>query len=122
MPLTYQIDTVKGLVTINGDYAEAADWRMLLTQIARDPACRPGLVFLRDLRRSSHPVSVEAVVGIIAVVRELWARLGVKRAAIVTGPGIDVPAMIAHALAECEHLPLQAFDFYDDAVEWLMAP
>jgi len=38
---------------------------------------------------------------------------------MVTRPGVDVPAVIAHALAEVEHIPLRAFTSYDDAMSWL---
>ena len=119
VPLAYAIDQQQGLVTITGDYAEPQEWRTLLTRIAADERCAPGFGFLRDLRGSHHPVSAEAVAGIIAVVREFWATLGVRRAAILTRPGIDIPATIAHALAEDERIPLRAFTSYDDALEWL---
>ena len=119
MPLTYRIDPELGIVTILGDYAAAADWRTLLTAVAEDADYRPGFGFLRDLRASTHPVNAETVIGIIAVVREFWSTLGVRRAAIVTRLGIDDPAVMAHALAENERLPLQAFTSYDDAVKWL---
>lgn len=119
MPLTYRIDPLEGLVTIAGDYADAASWQALLAAIARDPAFRPGLCFLRDLRSSHNPVSVPMVVAIIAVVKEFWTPLGVRRAAIVTGPGTDAPAMVAHALADDNDLQLRAFTQYDEAVQWL---
>ena len=119
MPLAYSIDPVERIVTITGDYADAAEWRTLLGAVLRDPEYRPGCYFIRDLRASTHPVSAQAVIGIMAVVREFWQRLGVRRAAIVTRPGIDDPAVIAQALAEDEHLPLRAFTAYDDAVRWL---
>lgn len=106
-------------MTITGDYAEAAEWRALLDALARDPAYRRGFLFLRDLRTSVRPVGAETVLGIIAVVREFWSQLGVRRAAMLTRPGIDVPAMMAAALAEDEDLPLRAFTSYDDAVSWL---
>ena len=92
---------------------------MLLAAIAEDPHYRRGLGFLRDLRTSEHPVSADAVIGIIAVVREFWDRLGATRAAILTRPGIDVAATVAHALAEDERLPLRAFNSHDDAIAWL---
>jgi hypothetical protein len=98
MPLSYRIDGAKGLVTIVGDYADAAAWRTLLSTIASDPEYQRGYSFIRDLRASAHPVSAETVIGIIAVVREYWDRLGAHRAAIVTRPGIDDPALVAHAL------------------------
>lgn len=119
MPLTYRIDSAHGIVTITGDYTEAGGWRELLGAVARDPEYRRGFNFIRDLRDSAHPVSADAVIGIIAVVREFWGTLGARRAAIVTGPGMDIPAVIAHALATDEQIPLRAFTEYDDAVAWL---
>ena len=119
MALTYRIDTARGIVVITGDYAEAAEWHMLLAAIAGDPAYRRGLGFLRDLRASEHPVSAETVVGIIAVVRKFWPQLGVSRAAMLTRPGIDVPAMMAAALADEEQIALRAFTSYEDAMAWL---
>jgi hypothetical protein len=119
VPLAYHIDEQKKLVTITGDYAEPAEWRVLLERLRTDPGLRPGFAFMRDLRYSTHPVDAQAVMGIIAVVRQMWAPLGVRRAAMVTRPGIDVPAAVAHALAEDENMPLRAFTSYDDAVSWL---
>ena len=119
MALIYRIDPARELVTITGDYAEPAEWFVLLSTIAADPAYRRGFSFLRDLRASDHPVSEETVVGIIKVVRAFWEKLGVRRAAIVTRPGIDIPATVAHALAQSEDIPLRAFPSYDDAVSWL---
>ena len=119
MPLTYRINANDRIVTITGDYAEAGGWRELLAAVGRDPEYRRGFNFIRDLRDSEHPVSADTVIGIIAVVREYWGALGARRAAIVTGPGMDTPAVIAHALATEERLPLRAFTAYDDAVVWL---
>ena len=119
MPLEYRIDSGERIVTITGDYAEPAEWRRLLTDVMGDERFGSGFSFIRDLRASQHPVGPETVVGIIAVVREFWGRLGAHRAAIVTRPGIDNPAMVAHALADHEHLPLRAFTSYDDALAWL---
>lgn len=119
MALTYRIDAAGGFVIITGDYADAGSWRTLLAAVAADPDYRPGFSFIRDLRRSAHPVGADTVAGIIAVVREFWPVLGARRAAIVTRPGIDDPAVIAHALAAYEHIPLRAFSTYEDAVAWL---
>lgn len=122
MPLTYRIDPSAKIVIISGDYADAAGWRALLGAVANDPAYRRGFNFLRDLRQAEHPVSAEAVIGIVGVVRKFWDVLGVSRAAIVTRPGaIDYPAVIAQALADDEHIPLQVFPSYDEAVAWLQA-
>jgi hypothetical protein len=53
------------------------------------------------------------------VVKQVWDLLGVQRGAIVTRRGIDLPAAVAHALAELEGIPLRAFSSYEDAVRWL---
>jgi|SRR5215204_1252265 len=119
MPLAYAIDPERRVVTITGDYSEPDEWRRLLTAVGADPAYSRGHGFLRDLRGSSSPVSIMSVIGILAVVREFWTGLGVTRAAILTRPGIDALANVAHALAEDERLPVRAFDSYDDAVAWL---
>jgi hypothetical protein len=119
MPLTYRIDAEQEIVTITGDYADAEGWRTLLGSVARDPAYRRGFGFIRDLRASAHPVDAATVVRIVAVVREFWTALHVRRAAIVMGPKHDDPALIAHALADHDHLPLRAFTSYDDAVKWV---
>jgi hypothetical protein len=119
MPLTYRIDPARELVTITGDYAEPAEWRVLLSAVAADSAYRRGFSFIRDLRASEHPVSAQTVIGIIAVVRQFWVQLGARRAAVVTGPGIDLPAMMAQALADDAHIPLRAFSSWEDAVSWL---
>lgn len=119
MPLEYRIDPARRIVTITGDYADAGGWRVLLAAVASDPDYRRGFSFLRDLRQSEHPVSGTIVIGIISVVREFWERLGVHRAAIVTGTAINDPAVIAHALADDQRIPLRAFTSYDDAVSWL---
>ena len=119
MPLTYRIDSARQLVIITGDYAEPDEWRILLTAVAGDPAYRPGSSFIRDLRASEHPVDAQAVMGIIAVVREFWPRLGTHRAAMVTRHTIDVPAVIAETLASDERMPLRGFTSYDEAVDWV---
>lgn len=122
MPLTYRIDTERRLVTITGDYADAAEWRRLLGTVREDAAFGGGFSFIRDLRGSAHPVDAETVIGIIAVVREFWIPLAVRRAAIVTRQAINNPALVAHALAEHEQIPLRAFTSYDDALAWLSEP
>ena len=120
MPLSYVIQAAAGIVTITGDYAEPAEWRRLLEAISTDRKYRSGYGFIRDLRESVGPVSAESVLGIIAVVREFWPRLGASRAALVVRPGtIDPPALMAFALAEEEAIPLQLFTSYEDAVVWV---
>ena len=119
MPLSYSIDPARQIVTITGDYTDAEGWRVLLGAVAADPGYQRGFGFIRDLRASDHPVDVKTVMGIIAVVREFWPVLGVRRAAMVTRLGIDTPATVAEALAQDERVALRAFTSYDDAVEWV---
>jgi hypothetical protein len=107
------------MVTITGDYAQAAEWRMLLGAIARDPDYPGGYSFLRDVRWSDHPVTPAAVMDVITVVSEFWRPLRAHRAAVLTRPGIDPAALVAHALAEDKQLPLRAFTSYEEAVAWL---
>ena len=122
MALTYRIDPSAKIVTITGDYTDAEGWRTLLAAVGADPAYQRGFNFLRDLRHAEHPVSAEAVVGIVDVVRRFWDVLGVSRAAIVTRSGaIDYPAVIAQALADDHHIALQVFPSYEEAVAWLRA-
>ena len=54
MPLMYRIAPAEGIVTITGDYAEAAEWRVLLGAVGQDPNYRPGFSFIRDLRASAQ--------------------------------------------------------------------
>jgi hypothetical protein len=119
VPLAYQLDPASRIVTITGDYAAAAEWKDLLAKVAYDPHYERGFNFVRDLRASAHPVDAQMVTGILAVVKQAWDVLGVHRAAIVTRRGIDLPASVAHALAEMDGIPLRAFSSYDDAVKWL---
>jgi len=119
MPLAYQIDSDARIVTITGDYAAASEWKDLLTKVGSDPSYARGFNFVRDLRASEHPVDAPTVTGILVVVKQVWDVLGVHRAAIVTRRGIDLPASVAHALAEIDGIPLRAFSSYDDAVRWL---
>jgi hypothetical protein len=119
MPLHYTIDPARRLVTITGEYSQPDEWRELLLRVLNDPLREPGFAFLRDLRQATTPVDAATVVGIIAVVRRYWPQLRPSRAAIVTPRGIDSAALVAHALADAQHIPLRAFTSYDDAMEWL---
>jgi hypothetical protein len=119
MPLTYSIDPATRVVTITGDYADAAGWRALLGAVATDPEYRKGFGFIRDLRASANPVDAKTVMGILAVVREFWEVLGVRRAAMVTRVGVDVPAAVAEALAADQRVALRAFTSFREAVEWV---
>src|SRR5687767_12169320 len=119
MALDYTIDPARRLVTITGEYGDDRDWRALLSAIARDPALPPGCGFLRDLRHAKHPVDGATIMRVVAVVREFWQQLGASRAAMVTPRHLDVAALMAHAIADEQQLPLRAFTSYEAAIEWL---
>ena len=121
MALRYEIDRIQQLVTITGEYSNAAEWEDLFRRVQADPRLRPGYAFLRDLRGASTPVSAATVVEIIAVVRRFWSHLRPSRAAIVTPRDVDSAALVAHALADAENLPLQAYTSYETALNWLRA-
>lgn len=122
MPLEYRIDQLQGTVTITGDYVTADEWVTLFNRVEQDPRFRPGLTFIRDLRGSLHQVSVDTVIGSVAIVREFWNRLGVRRAAIITGPVIDNPTLIISALADHYEIPIRVFGSDAEARSWLESP
>jgi hypothetical protein len=119
MPLSYVIDTDEKLITITGEYAAAAEWRDILSRVLHDPRREPGFGFLRDLRGASRPVDAATVVGILQVVRQFWPHLQPSRAAVLTPRDFDPAALVAHALADAERMPLQMFTSYEAAREWL---
>jgi hypothetical protein len=119
MPLTYTIDVALGLVTITGEYSAADEWHALLARLLTDPRRKTGMGFLRDLRGATKPVDAETVVGIIRVVRQFWPELRPSRAAVLTPLAIDPAALVAHALADAQHIPLRTFSSYDEALAWL---
>jgi hypothetical protein len=119
VPLSYVVDAEQRLVVITGEYADATEWRELLARVFNDPARQPGFAFLRDLREATRPVDAATVVGIIDVVRGFWPLLQPTRAAILTLRPLDDAAMVAQALADAQHLPLQVFNSYDQALDWL---
>lgn len=119
MPLSYTIDPEQRLITITGEYAEAAEWQRLLQRLLDDPARQPGFSILRDLRGATTPVSAASVVGLMDVVRVFWPLLQPYRAAVLTPRDFDPAAMVAHALADSHGLPLRVFNSLDVAMEWL---
>jgi hypothetical protein len=119
MPLSYSINEAEHLVTITGDYSAAGDWKDLFQRILADSRLRPGFAFLRDLRQATVPVDAATVVGIISVVKQFWPVLRPTRAAILTRNDVDPAAMVAHALADADNMPLQAFNSYEAAMAWL---
>lgn len=119
MPLNYTIDPDQRLITITGEYAHPDEWRALLARVLTDPRREPGFAFLRDLRGATTPVDAATVVGIIEVVRRFWPLLQPSRAAVLTPLEFDPAALVAHALADAQHMPLQAFTSDEAARQWL---
>ena len=117
--LSYTIDEARGLITITGDYADPAEWERLLTALETDPRRPEAPLILRDQRGGTTPVDAATVVGIMEVVRRFWSRLRIRRAAVLMPRDMDPPALIAHALADAENIPIQAFTTYDAAIDWL---
>ena len=120
MALSYTIDTDRNLIVITGEYADAREWERLLTLVLADPQRRPGCCVLRDQRGGTTPVDAATVVLIMDVVRRFWSRLEVRRAAIVMARELDPPALVAHAIADADNIPIQAFTSYEAALDWLM--
>lgn len=119
MSLAYEIDEGERLIVITGEYSAAAEWQSLLAAVLADPRRKPGFGFLRDLRAATRPVSADMVVQIMDVVRRFWPQLQPSRAAIVTNQNEDPAALVAHALADAQQLPMRAFNSYDEARAWL---
>jgi hypothetical protein len=119
MSLAYEIDVGQRLIVITGEYSDADEWRTLLATALSDPRRQPGFGFLRDLRSAMTPVSADTVVRIMDVVRRFWPQLQPSRAAILTKHDEDPAALVAHALADAQQLPIRAFNSYDEAMAWL---
>jgi hypothetical protein len=120
MSLAYEIDASRRLIVISGEYSNADEWRSLLLKVLSDPHRKPGFAFLRDLRNATTPVDADGVVQIMEVVCRFWPQLQPSRAAIVTKHDDDSAALVAHALADSQQLPIRAFNSYDDALAWLL--
>ncbi|HEY3159131.1 MAG TPA: hypothetical protein VGJ78_09260 [Vicinamibacterales bacterium] len=119
MPLAYTIDADERLIVITGDYADAGEWRTLLARVMNDERRAPGFAFLRDLREASRPVDAETVVQVMEVVRRFWPYVQPSRAAILTRHDENPAALVAHALADAQQLPVRAFNSHDEAMAWL---
>ena len=119
MPLDYTIDPAARLIVITGEYSDASEWRSLFARLLTDERRASGFAFLRDLRAATKPVDADTVVQIMEVVRRFWPQLQPSRAAILTRHDEDPAALVAHALADAEHLPVRAFNSHDEAMAWL---
>ena len=116
--IDYAIDPGQKLIVITGDYATPEQWMELLGRLRADPQRQPGFAVLRDLRGARENADVQAIVGIIDVIRRMWPHLQLSRAAVVTTDAIDTAAA-SQVLAAEQQIPLRAFTSYQSAVEWL---
>jgi hypothetical protein len=117
--LDYTVDPDERLIVITGEYSDASEWRVLLAKVLGDTRIKPGFAFLRDLRTATTPVDADAVVQIMEVVRRFWPQLRPVRAAILTEQSEDRAALVAHALADAQQLPIRMFNSYEEAMTWL---
>ena len=119
--LDYVIDQEQRLITITGGYADAEEWKMLLSRVLNDPRHETGFAFLRDLRRASTPLDPERVPRVIEAIRGFWPYLQPSRGAVLTAGGSETVALAADALAISHRLPVRMFDSYQAAVTWLQS-
>jgi hypothetical protein len=117
--LDYSVDPDERLIVITGEYSDASEWRVLLAKVLGDTRIKPGFAFLRDLRTATKPVEAETVVQIMEVVRRFWPHLRPTRGAILTKQSEDRAALVAHALADAQQLPIRMFNSYEEAMTWL---
>ena len=121
MPLDYDIEPDRQLVTITGGYLDALEWETVLGRVLADSRYRPGFGFLRDLRTMAAPADAMTMVKVMEVVRAFWPRLQPSGAAMLTPRDFDPAALSAHAIADSHGLPIQMFTSYDAAMAWLQA-
>lgn len=119
MALAYTVDPEHRLVTITGEYANAAEWLKLAGKVLRDKQVKAGFGFLRDLRGAKRVPEASMVVSVFQVVQRFWPSVTPLKAAILTDRDDNSAALVAQALADTHHLPMRVFSEYEEAVEWL---
>jgi hypothetical protein len=117
--LDYIVDPIERLITIVGEYGEAADWRALLTRMLHDSRIQPGFAILRDRRAAPTPVDIDVVVAVMDAIRRFWPHLQPSRAAILISRECDPIRLAAYSLAQACGLSVVAFTSYDEARRWL---
>ena len=117
--LDYVVDRVERLVTIVGEYADAAEWRSLLRRMLHDSRVQPGFAFLRDRRGAPTPADVDVIVGVMDAIGRFWPHLQPSRAAILVSRDCDPIRLAAYSLADACGLSVATFTSYDEARRWL---
>lgn len=122
MPLSYELAPNDPIVIIRGDFADAAEWRAILDEVATRWSHREGAVgILRDRRHAAAPLSRATIIDIVDVIARVWSRMRLVAIAVLTRPLDEFPEPIATALADSRGILLQAFDSEDAAWRWLDA-
>ena len=119
LTLNYIVDRQEQLITIVGEYGEAAEWRALLRRMLHDPRIQPGFAILRDRRSAPTPADVEVIVGVMDAIRRFWPHIQPSRAAILISRECDPIRLAAYSLAQACGLSVATFTSYDEARRWL---
>jgi len=117
--LDYAVDRLERLITVVGDYGDAAEWHALLTRMLHDPRVQPGFAFLRDRRGAPTPVDIDIIVGVMDAIRRFWPHIQPSRAAILISHECDPIRLAAYSLAQACGLSVAAFTSYGEARRWL---
>jgi hypothetical protein len=117
--LDYVVDPLERLITIVGNYGDAAEWRALLTRMLHDPQVQPGFAFLRDRRGAPTPADVDVIIGVMDAIRRFWPHIQPSRAAILISHECDPIRLAAYSLAQACGLSVATFTSYGEARRWL---
>ena len=117
--LNYIVDRHERLITIIGEYGDAAEWRALLRRMLHDPRIQPGFAILRDRRSAPTPADVEVIVGVMDAIRRFWPHIQPSRAAILISRETDPLRLAAYSLAQACGMSVATFTSYDEARRWL---
>jgi hypothetical protein len=121
MALRYSIED--GVVVLSATAGDFAMLRDVLNAAAADPAARPRMPLLIDVRTEANGVRYEDVRCRVETMAEMRHQFG-PRWAIVTGTQavpVGVGRMFA-AFSEIEGFDVGMFADEDDAIRWLIEP
>jgi hypothetical protein len=122
LALTYEIDSVLGLIEISRSHTPNFDeWRTFMETLLADERFRPGAAILED-RRAEKSVPSRAEVEITAAwIRANAARLGHNRWAVVLDPSALAAfgmVRVGEFLTERSGVALRAFTSAESARAW----
>lgn len=125
MPITYRIDTARGLVLTTATGVLTDDELLEHKRaLAADPAFAPGMRQLSDVRAVEQlAVTSEGVRLMVALDRDQADQLGDYRLAIVTGADVVFgTARMYQTMTDDQLNHVQIFRDMDDARAWLGLP